>query len=172
MADRRLDPSCAVGILASGYDEPRRRPGCSGRTGCSIRVGGEDWGGEMTRWLLVAACAWVAVAVLLLGLWTLWGVVRIPLLVAVYFAATIVGSLVTFIAYGMDKRRAQADSWRISEKTLHWMSAAGGWSGGMLGQQVFRHKTQKFRFRVVYWAIVIVHLPLVIYSLLNISLGG
>jgi uncharacterized membrane protein YsdA (DUF1294 family) len=125
----------------------------------------------MARWLLAAACVWVAVAILLVALWTLWGVVRIPLLVAVYLTATILVSFATFIAYGLDKRRAQADTWRISEKALHWMSAAGGWPGGMLGQQVFRHKTQKLRFRVIFWAIVIVHLPLVIYSLLHVSVG-
>lgn len=66
-------------------------------------------------------------------------------------------SLVTLVAYGLDKRRAARGTWRTAEMTLHLLALAGGWPGALAGQQLFRHKTRKIRFQVVTWAIVGVH---------------
>lgn len=57
-------------------------------------------------------------------------------------------SLATFIAYGIDKRRAKKKLRRIPERTLHRFSWLGGVAGGWLGRQGFRHKTQKRGFAV------------------------
>ncbi|WP_254723861.1 DUF1294 domain-containing protein [Marinomonas spartinae] len=67
-------------------------------------------------------------------------------------------SAVTFCLYGWDKSAAKKQQQRTPEKTLHWFSLLGGWPGALLGQKVFRHKTQKRRFRVVFWLTVVFNL--------------
>ncbi|QJI21208.1 MULTISPECIES: DUF1294 domain-containing protein [unclassified Pseudomonas] len=66
-------------------------------------------------------------------------------------------SMVTFCLYWSDKRKAQNDSWRTPEKILHAMELAGGWPGALVAQQVFRHKTRKVSYQVVFWLIVLLH---------------
>lgn len=78
-----------------------------------------------------------------------------------YIAVVVVLSLVAFVVYGFDKRRAQKDGRRVSEKTLHMMSLFGGWPGALIGQRVFLHKTQKLGFRIVFWLCVMLHLAVV-----------
>jgi uncharacterized membrane protein YsdA (DUF1294 family) len=78
-----------------------------------------------------------------------------------YLAIVIPLSLVAFVAYGFDKRRAQKDGRRVPEKTLHLMALFGGWPGALAGQRVFRHKTQKISFRIVFWLCVVLHLAVV-----------
>ncbi len=51
-------------------------------------------------------------------------------------------SLVTFILYGIDKRRAVKGAWRIPERVLLSFSLLGGGIGGALGMRAFRHKTR------------------------------
>lgn len=57
-------------------------------------------------------------------------------------------NLVTFFVYGADKRRARKDRWRVPEKTLFLLPLLGGSIGGILGMQVFRHKTKHWYFRI------------------------
>jgi uncharacterized membrane protein YsdA (DUF1294 family) len=112
------------------------------------------------------------VAVLLSAL-LIWGQsLSCPWLVAVYLGTTVLGSGLCFLAYGLDKRRASADRWRISEATLHWLAFLGGWPGGYIGQQTFRHKTQKFKFRLIFWLIVSLHLPVIVLCLWSIRIGS
>jgi uncharacterized membrane protein YsdA (DUF1294 family) len=74
------------------------------------------------------------------------------------FAVYGVASAVTFVAYGLDKRRAARGAWRIPERTLHWMEFAGGWPGALAGQTVFKHKRRKGAFMAVFAAIAVAHL--------------
>jgi uncharacterized membrane protein YsdA (DUF1294 family) len=66
-------------------------------------------------------------------------------------------SVITFVAYGIDKRRAVLGMWRISEHTLHLLELAGGWPGAIAGQLLFRHKLRKFTYMIVFVAIVALH---------------
>jgi uncharacterized membrane protein YsdA (DUF1294 family) len=66
-------------------------------------------------------------------------------------------SLATFVAYGVDKRRAAYCRRRIPEKTLHFMELGCGWPGALAGQNVFRHKRRKGRFMAVFAVIVLLH---------------
>ncbi|WP_220099458.1 DUF1294 domain-containing protein [Alteromonas lipotrueiana] len=59
-------------------------------------------------------------------------------------------SLITFIWYWRDKRASVHEKWRVSELTLHIMAILGGWPGACVAQQLFRHKTQKRTFRIVF----------------------
>lgn len=66
-------------------------------------------------------------------------------------------SVVAFLLYWSDKRKAREDSWRTPENVLHAVELAGGWPGALLAQQVFRHKTRKVSYQVVFWLIVLLH---------------
>ncbi len=81
----------------------------------------------------------------------------IPWPIWLYAAVLVVASVVTFVAYGWDKRQARRGGWRVKEKTLHVMALLGGWPGGWVGQRVWRHKTYKRSFRIVFWLIVTLH---------------
>lgn len=85
-------------------------------------------------------------------------------------------SLVTFLAYALDKSAAANGSWRISEQKLHVLSLFGGWPGALLAQQFLRHKSAKQEFRQTFWATVVINvLVLLIFctplrKLLNLGL--
>jgi uncharacterized membrane protein YsdA (DUF1294 family) len=69
----------------------------------------------------------------------------------------IVISLITIGLYWKDKRSAEASQWRIPEKTLHICKFLGGWLAAYLAQELFRHKTSKRSFRIVYWSLIALH---------------
>ena len=55
-----------------------------------------------------------------------------------------------FLAFGFDKWRAGRSGRRVSEFALVSLGALGGWPGGWLGMNRFRHKTAKASFRIKY----------------------
>lgn len=65
-------------------------------------------------------------------------------------AAYLLISLATFIVYGWDKWCAKRNNPRVPEWKLHLLALFGGWPGAMLGQQLFRHKSSKRSFLIVY----------------------
>ncbi len=69
-----------------------------------------------------------------------------------------VASFTCFIGYGLDKRAAENKRWRVSETVLLLLGLAGGWPGGLIGQEVFRHKTQKKTFRTLFWMSVAINM--------------
>lgn len=66
-------------------------------------------------------------------------------------------SVITFGLFWTDKRRARTGAWRISESMLHGCELLGGWPGALLARSVLRHKSQKPRYAIVLWAIVLAH---------------
>ena len=70
-------------------------------------------------------------------------------------------NLVLFAVMGIDKYKARNGLWRIPEKTLFGLAIAGGSIGGILGMQVFRHKTKHLSFKLGFPAILIVQLALI-----------
>ncbi len=71
-------------------------------------------------------------------------------------------SILTFLLFGFDKNAARMNQWRIPEKVLLGLSILGGAVGGLLGMQVFRHKTRKNYFWIIAIAAACVHLFLVV----------
>ncbi|TFY85173.1 DUF1294 domain-containing protein [Pseudomonas kairouanensis] len=84
-------------------------------------------------------------------------------------AAYGVVSLIAFFLYWRDKRKAQTNSWRTPENILHAVELAGGWPGALVAQQVFRHKTRKVSYQVLFWVIVLLHQ---VFWLDQLFLGG
>lgn len=66
-------------------------------------------------------------------------------------------SVLAFFLYWSDKRKARTERWRTPENVLHAVELAGGWPGALVAQQVFRHKTRKVSYQVLFWAIVLLH---------------
>ncbi len=54
---------------------------------------------------------------------------------------------ITFFIYGIDKVKAINNKYRIPEKVLLLWAFLGP-IGGLLGMQLFRHKTKKAKFKV------------------------
>ncbi len=80
-----------------------------------------------------------------------------------YPILVVVTSVAAFLMYGWDKRQAKTEGWRVPEKRLHTLALLGGWPGAMLGQNYFRHKTQKTGFKVMTWAAAALHVGLVVW---------
>jgi uncharacterized membrane protein YsdA (DUF1294 family) len=66
-------------------------------------------------------------------------------------------SLMAFGLYGHDKKQARTQGQRTPEKLLHGAELLGGWPGALVAQQVFRHKTRKFSYQLVFWLNVLLH---------------
>ena len=63
-----------------------------------------------------------------------------------YGAFIFLMSLVAFILYGVDKRKAKKGAWRIPEAVLLNFGFFGGAIGAMIGMKAFRHKTKHWYF--------------------------
>ena len=59
-------------------------------------------------------------------------------------------NLIGFILMFIDKRNAILKKWRIKENTLLLISLIGGCFGILLGMHLFKHKTKKLKFKLVY----------------------
>jgi len=75
-------------------------------------------------------------------------------------------NLVTFMAYGVDKRAAQNGSWRVPESQLHSLEFMGGWCGAIIGQKFFHHKTKKESYQAFFWALLFLEV-VIVWSILK-----
>lgn len=74
---------------------------------------------------------------------------------------------VTFLVYGNDKHRAKQDKWRISENKLHTLELLGGFTGALIAQEHYRHKSKKISYRIGFWFMVFLHVFAVFYLTFN-----
>jgi uncharacterized membrane protein YsdA (DUF1294 family) len=72
----------------------------------------------------------------------------------VYCVVVVVMSLVAFVMYYSDKRKAEKGKWRTPEAALLGVGVLFGALGALLGMNCFRHKT-KHRY---FWAVNILAL--------------
>jgi uncharacterized membrane protein YsdA (DUF1294 family) len=80
---------------------------------------------------------------------------------ALAYAGLISLNMVTLALYGYDKRQAIVRGARIPEAALHVAALLGGSPGALLGQELFRHKTRKRSFRIVFVAIVLLQIAII-----------
>ena len=67
-------------------------------------------------------------------------------------------SIITYIAYAIDKSSAKSGNWRTKESTLHLFALAGGWPGAFWAQQRLRHKSIKKEFQIGFRTTVFLNL--------------
>ncbi|MBQ6731313.1 MAG: DUF1294 domain-containing protein [Bacilli bacterium] len=64
------------------------------------------------------------------------------IVIIAYASYLVLLSIITFIAYGADKKKAKDHKYRTKEKTLLGLSFFGGAFGGYPAMLIFRHKTK------------------------------
>ena len=74
-------------------------------------------------------------------------------------------NLVTILAYWKDKRAAMRGDWRTPEAELHTLELLGGWSGALLAQKLFHHKTKKRSYQSIFWLMLILQLGIIWFIL-------
>ncbi len=82
-----------------------------------------------------------------------------------YLAYLAIMSLITFLAYAIDKKKAIDGAWRTKEKTLLGLSLLGGAVGGFIAMRVVRHKTKHWYFWAVNIVGILIHAGLLVYIL-------
>ncbi len=80
-----------------------------------------------------------------------WGM---PVWVFAVYGGT---SIISFVLYWQDKKASVAGTWRVPEEQLHLVGLVGGWPGGIIAQNLFRHKTQKEKFARNFWFTVMLN---------------
>ncbi|WP_435523940.1 DUF1294 domain-containing protein [Chryseobacterium indoltheticum] len=71
-------------------------------------------------------------------------------------------SLLTFLMFFVDKRKAIKHQRRISENTLLMLSFFGGSVGAVIGMLIFRHKISKKMFLIKFFGVFVFQIVLVI----------
>lgn len=71
-------------------------------------------------------------------------------------------NVLTFIMWGVDKAKAKAEAWRIPEATLLLLALFGGSVGALFGMYGFRHKTQKWQFKLGVPLLLLYHVGLLL----------
>src|SRR5262245_56101192 len=106
----------------------------------------------------------LALGLVLAGTAGLWWLVQgsntWPVWLGCWLAAV---NVVTFGYYGYDKSRAQDGEGRVPELVLHGLGAVGGSPAAYLAMWLFRHKTIKGSFRILFWCIVLLQLAVLAY---------
>lgn len=94
----------------------------------------------------------------------LWLALGRPAQVAWWLGCWLVSTnLLAFAYYGYDKAQAQHSGARVPELVLHGLTAVGGSVGAYLAMQLFRHKTIKGKFRILFWCIVVLQVVITVY---------
>jgi len=74
-------------------------------------------------------------------------------------------NLVNLALFAIDKKRARFKKWRVSEMTFFLISLLGGSIGGLIGMNIFRHKTKKISFRILLPVFLILNFICIVYLL-------
>ena len=70
-------------------------------------------------------------------------------------------SILTLLIYGIDKLLAKMKWKRVPERWFHTLSLIGGFPGAFLGMNIFKHKTNKPKFRWMILASLLLHLSVI-----------
>ncbi|MBQ2024508.1 MAG: DUF1294 domain-containing protein [Alistipes sp.] len=82
--------------------------------------------------------------------------------VAIYYLAAI--NVIAFILYGLDKLWAKKGRWRVPERSLILIAAAGGSIGAIAAMKVWHHKTKHNKFRLGLPAILLAQIALIYFA--------
>lgn len=79
------------------------------------------------------------------------------------FEYLLILNVLTFILYGIDKRRARNGDLRIPEVVLLGLAVIGGSIGALVGMEIWHHKTRHLKFRIGIPIIFFLHLAMLIF---------
>ena len=100
----------------------------------------------------------VSLAVFLLGAVLLglaaWRYLGASALVSLLLAI----NLATFPLWAWDKLQARRGGWRVPEATLHVVAAMGASGASLISMRLFRHKTSKRRFTILYSVLLVLQI--------------
>lgn len=82
--------------------------------------------------------------------------------VAIYYLAAI--NVIAFILYGLDKLWAKKGRWRVPERSLILIAAAGGSIGAIAAMKVWHHKTKHNKFRLGLPAILLAQIAIIYFA--------
>lgn len=77
-------------------------------------------------------------------------------------------NVVSFTLYGLDKRRAKKNRWRIRERVLLGAAWLMGGVGALVGMHLFRHKTKHAVFVISVPLAAVLQLALVAYAVFRL----
>ena len=89
-----------------------------------------------------------------------WWITGLEWLAGAYAAM----SVVSLLAYNLDKSRAERAVRRTPENTLLALDLACGWPGGLVAQQLFRHKNRKTSYQIRFWLVVVANVAALAYA--------
>jgi uncharacterized membrane protein YsdA (DUF1294 family) len=72
-------------------------------------------------------------------------------------------TLITFLVFAIDKKKAVNHEFRIPESVLFILSVIGGSVGALIGMYTLHHKNRKLKFRIGIPAILITEAALIFY---------
>lgn len=73
--------------------------------------------------------------------------------------------IINAVSFGLmraDKQKARKNAWRIPERTLLIIAAAGGSLGALAAMQLFRHKTKHLKFAIGIPLMLAVHVLMIV----------
>lgn len=77
-------------------------------------------------------------------------------------------NIITYILYGIDKKKAEKGKWRVPEATLILFAAIGGSLGALCGMTHFHHKTKKIKFFLGVPLILILQITILVFILFKV----
>ena len=83
----------------------------------------------------------------------------------------VLANFLTFFLYIADKRKAEKNKWRISERTLIFFTLAFDGVGALAGMRFARHKTQKTKFRIAATVGLVIVLIFAVHIAYGFTLG-
>lgn len=72
----------------------------------------------------------------------------------------IIINLVTLSVFAADKISSQSNAWRTRESTLLFFTLIGGTVGALFSMYLFRHKTRKSSFQMIFVLIILIQVAL------------
>ncbi len=86
---------------------------------------------------------------------------------ALFWTYTVILTLVSFITYALDKRKAKNNMWRTPEGTLLLLAFVGGATGALLGMLLCRHKIRKPKFYLTVPFLALIQIAFVLFMYRN-----
>lgn len=94
------------------------------------------------------------------------------MVVKIIAGVLLVLNVLSFVLWGVDKAKAKAGAWRISESVLLLSAFVGGSLGALIGMYVFHHKTKKWEFKLGVPILLMFHAGLIFMFWLLHSVWG